>query len=89
MSKKETNSYEPDASYPVGKISLTDSTRVRVRVNTKDDKNSVDIRIWYKTKAMTEFGATAKGVSLPISQIDDMIALLEKAKRVISKNKLK
>lgn len=79
--KKTEKKFEVDEEVSVGKISLTDKTRIRCRLNRRGEDISVDLRVWYTTDQLDgEFKPTAKGVSVDVSKIDAMIKMLKKAK---------
>lgn len=76
MSQEES---EPSGfkSTPIGEVKLTDASTVRVSTfDGRDGKKRVDIRLFLSGAKYT--GPTKKGVSLPIDQLGELKALLDK-----------
>jgi len=65
-------------SEPVGEITLGDRSTVKVsKFVGRDGKKRIDIRLFVAGERYT--GPTRRGVSLPVEQLGDLIALLQKA----------
>ena len=61
----------------IGELKLTDATSVRISTyDGRDGRKRVDIRLFLTGTRYT--GPTRKGVSMPIDQLPDFKALLEK-----------
>jgi len=62
----------------IGEVKLTEASTVRVSTfDGRDGRKRVDIRLFLSAEKYT--GPTRKGVSLPVEQLPELKALLEKA----------
>jgi len=80
--KKEKDSgkksFTPDV-VELGTIPVSDATQISVRINTVDGAKKLDIRAWYKTKQMTEFAPSPKGVSIDTKHLKKLRKMLSAA----------
>lgn len=86
---KETGKKEfaPDKVRNIGIFAETETSEYRVVINTFGERNLVDLRQWYKKKTDKDFNP-GKGVSIPVDQLDELIAMLKKARKRAVKAKL-
>lgn len=66
-------------STPIGEVKLTEASTVRISTfDGRDGRKRVDIRLFLSGDRYT--GPTRKGVSLPIDQLPELKAILDKLK---------
>lgn len=79
--EKPAKTFAPEKVRNIGIFAETDTTELRVTINTFEDGRSlVDTRTWYKKKNDKEFNP-GKGMSIPVAQLPEYIKMLKKAEK--------
>ncbi len=66
----------------IGKLDITDSTKLVLSVGDFRGSQRVDIRTYVKLKDKDEYTPTKKGINFNAEWIDDFIDMVEKLKDV-------
>lgn len=81
------SSFQPDEQWKIKTIRVSDSTDLKVVINQFGERNLVDMRQWYSKKG-NPTKLPGKGMSFNLALLDEVIAALQKTKRIALKNNL-
>lgn len=82
------NYVKPNSVHRIARLARSSGSEVRLVINEFEEKTAVDLRRFYKTAKMERFEPTAKGLSVPVEELPELLAAVRRAIKVAKKQGL-